>query len=100
MCPAHSIGHPASIAPLWLRKRTAVWLRSVTLPITAAMTLTFSSPGLWLLLSVFDEQLQAVAKAVARTYLRGGLLCFGFTPTLLLYAARERTPLTIGSLLG
>jgi hypothetical protein len=135
------LGVPATLVQFFERNEKAfrpwVSLQSVTLPITAATTLTLSLPGLWILLSVFNEQLEprAVVNAVARTYLRGGLLCLGFTPTLLLFAAsggssdgvlvsstftyffagtialvslardlgamlRQRTPLTLGILLG
>jgi len=58
------------------------------LPIAAALTLTFALPGLLVLLSMLEGQPRpnAVTQAISRAYFRLGLLAFGITPALTLYA--------------
>jgi hypothetical protein len=56
--------------------------------VVAALALTMSLPGLWILLGLFDVRLElhTLLNGVCRAYMRAGLFCLGFVPCILLYA--------------
>lgn len=62
-------------------------LQMLSYAAVAALALTVALPGLWILLGIFDIQLNLhrVLNAVSRAYLRAGLFCLGFVPCILLY---------------
>lgn len=62
-------------------------LQMLSYAAVAALALTVALPGLWILLGLFDIQLNLnrVLNAVSRAYLRAGLFCLGFVPCILLY---------------
>ena len=73
------------------------WLGTLSLPFSAALTLTLPLPGLLILLSMQDEEsdLSYVMHALSRAFYRTGLLGLGATPVLALYALTGATPQSI-----
>ncbi len=83
----------------------ASWLGTLSLPFSAALTLTPPLPGLLILLSMQDEarsDLSSVMHALSRAFYRTGLLALGLTPVLALYALTGAPPeaMTVFSSLG